>query len=137
MAYLTKEEALIKLSSFGVNSISSLNRLIREQGLPAKFISPRKKFFDEDEINTWLDRRHEVVARANATTAKVQEYQRKKRKIDKGDFVRIRTDADKSGRDGREEDAVRFGVAPLSTKGKQTAAQPAMAKETELKTAMA
>jgi len=113
MAYLNKAEALLKLSSFGVKSVSGLNRLIREQGLPAKYISPRKVFFDENDIDLWLARRHEVVARAYSTTAKVLEYQRKKRKKDKTD-----------SENGRE-------VAPitLSTKSKQAEIKPVRAME--------
>jgi len=113
MAYLTKAEALLKLAPFGVKSLSGLNRLIRDQELPAKYLSPRKVFFDENDIDIWLGRRHKVVAKANATQVKVIEYQRKKRRKEK-------EDAELGG-----------GVAEitLSTKHKQTEAKPIMAKE--------
>jgi len=80
-SYLTKAEALLKLSPFGVKSVSGLRRLIREQGLPARYISPRKVFFEEREIDQWLGMRHEVVANVYATSVKGIEYQREKRKM--------------------------------------------------------
>jgi len=83
MAYLNREGALLKLASFGVKSVSGLNRLIREQGLPARYISPRKVFFDENDIDYWLAGRHEVIARANSTQVKILEYQRGRRKTNK------------------------------------------------------
>jgi hypothetical protein len=42
--YLTKEDLILKLTPYGYKSVSSINRLIREQGLPAKYFSPRKIF---------------------------------------------------------------------------------------------
>jgi hypothetical protein len=80
MTYLSKEDLLLKLSPYGVKSVSGLNRLIREQHLPTKYISPRKVFFDEAEIEIWLSRRFEGTARANSAQAKAQQKQRKLRK---------------------------------------------------------
>ena len=79
-SYLTKNEVLVKLERFNVKSVSCLNRLIREQGLPACYISPRKVFFDEAEIDNWMAMRKEVVSRANATQVKIARYQRTRRK---------------------------------------------------------
>jgi predicted DNA-binding transcriptional regulator AlpA len=80
MAYLNKEDLLLKLGPFGVKSVSSLNRLIREQRLPAKYISARKVFFDDAEIDIWLSRRYENVVKSNAAQVKVTRQQRKTRK---------------------------------------------------------
>ena len=110
--YLNREGALLKLAPFGVKSLSGLNRLIREQGLPANYISPRKVFFDENDIDLWLARRKEVVAKAYSTQAKIIEYQRKKR------------NGSKLPKDGEAS-----GVLSFSSKAKQTEAKPVMAKE--------
>jgi hypothetical protein len=46
MAYLNKEDLLLKLAPFGVKSVSGLNRLIREQQLPVKsFLTMRKLIY--------------------------------------------------------------------------------------------
>jgi hypothetical protein len=79
-AYLNKESLLIKLSPFGIHSLASLNRLIREQDLPTKYISPRKVFFDENEVDTWLSRRYEGVVKANTLKAKTAKQQRQTRR---------------------------------------------------------
>jgi hypothetical protein len=117
--YLTKAEALLKLSPFGVKSVSGLRRLIREQGLPARFISPRKVFFEESEIDQWLGMRHEVVANVYSASVKSIEYQ-KKRKKEKEDSEKGRDLIAEMGRD--------LGIT-LSNKPKQTEAKPIMAKE--------
>jgi hypothetical protein len=83
MAYLTKEAVLLKLSPYGVKSLAELNRLIREQGLPTRYITPRKPFWDETEIDVWLSRRNENVAKANINHVKLLRIQRKKRKDEK------------------------------------------------------
>jgi hypothetical protein len=80
MAYLTKETLLLKLTPYGVKSAAELNRIIREQGLPKKPIIPRKVFFDEAEIDVWLSRRNENVAKANIAHVKLLRAQRKARK---------------------------------------------------------
>ncbi|MDR1931062.1 MAG: hypothetical protein LBQ44_10610 [Treponema sp.] len=80
MAYLNKESLLIKLGPFGVRSVASLNRLIREQHLPAKYISARKVFFDEAEVEVWMSRRYESVVKSNATQVKSAKQQRKLRR---------------------------------------------------------
>jgi hypothetical protein len=79
MAYLNKEDLLLKLSPYGVKSVASVNRLIREQGLPAKYLTPRRVFFDETEVDIWLSRRSLSVAKSNTTHTKVLKYQRKRR----------------------------------------------------------
>jgi hypothetical protein len=78
--HLTKEDLILKLTPYGFKSVASINRLIREQGLPAKYSTPRKVFFDEGEIDTWLARRNDTLAKANATHAKVLRAQREKRR---------------------------------------------------------
>jgi hypothetical protein len=85
MAYLTKEAVLLKLSPYGVKSLTELNRLIREQGLPKKPLTPRKVFFDETEIDVWLSRRNEGVVKTNTTRMKILRAQRKVRKDIKGE----------------------------------------------------
>jgi hypothetical protein len=80
MAYLTKEDLILKLTPYGIKSAASVNRLVREQGLPAKYLTPRKVFFEETEVDTWLSRRSMSVAHSNTTHIKVIRYQRKKRK---------------------------------------------------------
>ena len=112
MTYLNREGALLKLAQFGVKSISGLNRLIREQGLPARYISPRKVFFDENEIDLWLAGRHEVIARANTTQIKILDYQRKKRR-----------------EGGAQKEGEQGVVLPYSAKAKQAEIKPFMAKE--------
>jgi hypothetical protein len=59
--------------------VASINRLIREQNLPAKYFTPRKVFFEEGEVDTWLSRRNFGVAKSNATHAKALRVQRQKR----------------------------------------------------------
>jgi hypothetical protein len=108
MAYLNREGALLKLAPFGVKSVSGLNRLIREQGLPAKYMSPRKVFFDENDIDLWLARRHEVTAKANSNQVKILEYQRKKR---------------------NENKPPKEGAFTASSKAKQVEIKPILAKE--------
>jgi hypothetical protein len=51
---LTKSDLILKFSPYGVKTIPAINRLIREQGLPAKRFSAHKVFFEEEEINNWL-----------------------------------------------------------------------------------
>jgi hypothetical protein len=80
MTLLNKEDLLLKLSPYGVKSITELNRIIREQGLPKKSLTPRKVFFDEAEVDMWLARRNENVAQANIDRIKIQRAQRKARK---------------------------------------------------------
>ncbi|MDR2133548.1 MAG: hypothetical protein LBP27_00470 [Treponema sp.] len=80
MAYLTKEDLILKLTPYGVKSAASINRLVREQGLPAKYLTPRKVFFEETEVDTWLSRRSLSVAQSNTTHTKIIRYQRKRRK---------------------------------------------------------
>jgi len=119
-SYLTKAEALLKLAPFGVKSVSGLRRLIREQGLPARYISPRKVFFEASEIDEWLEMRHEVVANVYAASVKSIEYQREKRKKEKAAAELSREVAEL----GREV------VGPtFSTKHKQAEIKPVMAKE--------
>ncbi|MDR3356125.1 MAG: hypothetical protein LBO04_02945, partial [Spirochaetaceae bacterium] len=77
---LTKEDLILKLSPYGVKSLTSINRLLREQGLPAKYLTPRKIFFNEAEIDVWLSRRNEGVSKANTTRMKILRAQRKARK---------------------------------------------------------
>jgi hypothetical protein len=79
MAYLNKEDLLLKLTPYGVKSVAAVNRLIREQGLPTKYLTPRRVFFDEAEVDAWLSRRSLSVAKSNTTHAKVLKYQRKRR----------------------------------------------------------
>jgi hypothetical protein len=62
--------------------MSTVKRLIREQGLPAKYLTPRIAFFDEGEVDTWLSRRNLDVAKANANHTQVLRAQRKRRKED-------------------------------------------------------
>jgi hypothetical protein len=80
MTFLTKEDLILKLTPYGVKSATSVNRLIREQGLPAKYLSPRKAFFEESEVDTWLSRRSLSVAQSNTTHIKILSKQRKKRR---------------------------------------------------------
>jgi hypothetical protein len=80
MAYLTKEDLILKLTPYGYKSVASINRLIREQGLPAKYFTPRRVFFDEAEIEVWLSRRSFSVAKTNNDHIKVLRAQRRKRR---------------------------------------------------------
>jgi hypothetical protein len=103
MNLLNKEGLLAKLTPFGVSSMAALNRLIREQGLPLKPLTPRKVFFEEAEIDTWLASRSMGVAKANETRFKNLKEQRKQRKEEKKakaaevagrDYSRAETTAD-------------------------------------------
>jgi hypothetical protein len=80
MAYLSKEGLLLKLSPYGIKSILALDRARREQHLPTRFITPRKPFWVDEEVDVWLSRRFESVVKSNAAQAKVQRQQRKARK---------------------------------------------------------
>jgi hypothetical protein len=80
MNLLNKEDLIRKLSPYGIKSVQAINRLIREQGLPTKYFSPRKMFFEEGEVDTWLLRRSLSIALSNTTHTKVIKAQRKRRK---------------------------------------------------------
>lgn len=80
MAHLTKSEVIEKLTPYGITTETSLARLIREQGLPVKRITPRKLFFEEDDINLWLIRRNPDTAQRNTDRAKALAKMRKARK---------------------------------------------------------
>jgi hypothetical protein len=79
---LTKEDVLRKLSPLGIKTVASVNNLIREQGLPANYFTPRKVYFLEEEIDTWMAKRPKEVAKANIDHIKAVRTQRKKRKED-------------------------------------------------------
>jgi predicted DNA-binding transcriptional regulator AlpA len=111
MAYLNREEALQKLSHFGVKSVSGLNRLIREQGLPARYMSPRKVYFDENDIDLWMARKTETIVMANYTQAKIIEYQHRRKKRNEN----------KPPKEG--------AVFTASSKAKQAEIKPVMVKE--------
>jgi hypothetical protein len=81
--YLSKEDLVLKLSPFGVKSLASIKILIKEQGLPAKYLTPRKVFFDEADVDIWIARRNESLAIVNNTHAKVIKAQREKRNKEK------------------------------------------------------
>lgn len=81
MAYLTKEDLIRKLEPFGIKTVSSINRLIREQNLPTMYITPRKPFWESSAIDIWISRRQNVnLAKANSIQAKIKREQRKKSK---------------------------------------------------------
>jgi predicted DNA-binding transcriptional regulator AlpA len=82
MTYLSREDVLLKMAPYGV-SASTLSRLMREQGFPYKAITPRKVFFDGEEIDRWLSRRTQGVAQANTNHAKFLAVQRKRRRREK------------------------------------------------------
>jgi hypothetical protein len=77
---LTREDLILKLSPLGHKSWASVKRLIRDQGLPAKYLTPRKVFFEEGEVDTWLARRNDTLAKVNATHAKILAKQRETRR---------------------------------------------------------
>jgi hypothetical protein len=77
MAYLTKQDALNKLSPYGVKSLLEINRLIRKQGLPAHYISAHKVFFDEGEIDAWLAGR--IFNQTHVHTAEIKAIKKRKR----------------------------------------------------------
>jgi hypothetical protein len=81
--YLSREDLVLKLSPYGVKSISCVNRLVREQGLPAKYLTPRKPFFIESEVDSWLVRRFLSHARANAKHAKFTAAEKARRNKEK------------------------------------------------------
>jgi hypothetical protein len=80
MNHLTKEGVILKLTPYGVSSWQGVSRLIREQGLPTKYLTPRKPFFEEEEIDKWLARRASGIVFSNTLHAKILRAQRKKRK---------------------------------------------------------
>jgi hypothetical protein len=77
MAYLTKETLLQKLAPYGVSSWQGVSRLIREQGLPAKYLTPRKPFFDEGEVDVWFSRRASAIVPSDSIRAKTIRRKRK------------------------------------------------------------
>jgi hypothetical protein len=78
--YLTKEDLLHKLAPFGIKKVGKINGLIREQGLPAKYFSPRNVYFEEEEVDTWMSKRTSEIMKANTDHIKALRVQRKKRK---------------------------------------------------------
>jgi hypothetical protein len=78
--YLTKEDLLLKLAPFGIKKVAKINGLIREQGLPAKYFTPRNVYFEEAEIDTWMSKRTSEIVKANTDHTKALKTQRKKRK---------------------------------------------------------
>jgi hypothetical protein len=80
MAHLNKEGIILKLASYGVSDWQGVSRLKREQGLPTRYITPRKPFWDETEVDAWLGRRSEAVVKSNTTHRKLIKAQRKSRK---------------------------------------------------------
>ena len=83
MAYLNKQELFLKLQPFGLKTESGINRLIREQKLPARFMSPRKPFFVESEVDNWLDTRSLQQEREDKTRARTLRKAKKQRRIAK------------------------------------------------------
>ena len=66
--HLTLEGGLVLLRPYGISSMSALNRAIREQGVPIRAVSPRKRYFVETEVRTWISRR---TKRQGRMTAKI------------------------------------------------------------------
>ena len=92
MRHLNKDELLTKLLPYGITTLASLNRLIREQRLPCKCTSPRKVFFDESDVDLWLSRRNPETAQANIKRAKEEATRRK---------IQRKLKAEKAGKDGK------------------------------------
>jgi hypothetical protein len=69
---LTKEDLILKLNPLGVKTLAGINGLIRDQGLPAKYLTARKVFFDEAEIDIWLKGRTFQVVQTNRKFQVVQ-----------------------------------------------------------------
>jgi predicted DNA-binding transcriptional regulator AlpA len=80
MPYLNKQDLVIKLAHFGVKSVNEIARLIKDQGLPAKYLSLRKVYFDEAEVEAWMSSRPFGLVKSNSARAKVIKAQRGKRK---------------------------------------------------------
>jgi hypothetical protein len=79
--FLNKQQVLNKLSPLGVNSLAEIGRLIRKQGLPAKYFSAHKVFFVEAEIDTWMAARS--VACTHTAETKIIKNQRKRGRKEK------------------------------------------------------
>jgi len=77
--FLSREELLAEFGRFNITP-KNLSRLIRVQGLPAKYISPRSAVFYRPDVILWLSRSNKDKAQANATKAKVSAKARKARK---------------------------------------------------------
>jgi len=75
--HLTMDGGLALLSPYGISSKSALNRAIREQGVPVRGMSPRKRYFVEAELRTWITRRTSIsLVKSNHAKAKVVAKQR-------------------------------------------------------------
>jgi hypothetical protein len=80
MNHLDKAGIVQKLTPYGVSSWAGVARLIREQGLPAKYLTPRKPFFDENEVNLWLERRASGRVLSATIRSKIIKHKRKEKK---------------------------------------------------------
>jgi hypothetical protein len=77
MSYLTKETLLQKLAPYGVSSWQGVSRLIREQGLPTKYLTLRKPFFDEKEVDVWVSMRGSGNVPSSTLRTKPVQHKRK------------------------------------------------------------
>jgi hypothetical protein len=93
--HLNKEGAIEKLKDYGVSNWQGVSRLIREQGLPVKYITPRKPFFVVEDLDKWIDRREKEAVFANALHTKILTKQRKaRREAKKKDYSGIAAPVD-------------------------------------------
>jgi hypothetical protein len=80
MAFLRKEDVLLKLAPFGVKSMATVRYLIKKEGLPAKYLTPKKIFFVDTEVESWMATRSLGLRYTASTAPKATKVIRKKRK---------------------------------------------------------
>jgi hypothetical protein len=80
MRYLNKQDIVVKLAHIGVKSAMEVGGLIRYQGLPTNYLSPRKPYFLEAEVDAWLTVRPRGLVQSSRNFKKLWRNNGKRRK---------------------------------------------------------
>jgi hypothetical protein len=76
--HLNKQDLVKKLKHIGVKTETEIAGLVIHQGLPANYLSPRKPYFLEAEIDAWLANRPKSLVQSNRNYQKILAKQRRK-----------------------------------------------------------